>query len=276
MLYRRRKAGTIELVVPCVYRFGSTPRSWEQDAMAATLWFSDGAAAVSGPAAARLHSIDGFDVADVEISITGGRRPQGLPFRCRRVDEHVVPHLASIQGIPVTSVPRTLVDLAGIKDRRTERALDQVLRQGKTSLPDLWLLYEKEWMRGRRGVRIMKTLLLDRSPLDGPSPTVLERLLRTLITEYHLPRPRYEHPVTVSGGLKRLDAAYLDHLVAIECDSYAFHMDRAAFEADRRRDIGLQLQGWQVLRFTWARLRWDRAAVADEIRTALQRRVGAD
>jgi very-short-patch-repair endonuclease len=56
----------------------------------------------------------------------------------------------------------------------------------------------------------------------------------------------------------------------IECDSYAFHMERAAFERDRRRDGELGLLGWRVLRITWAQLRYEPRYVIELLRRHLE------
>jgi very-short-patch-repair endonuclease len=58
-------------------------------------------------------------------------------------------------------------------------------------------------------------------------------------------------------------------MLAIELDSYAWHMNRAAFEVDRMRDNELRALGWVVFRFTYAMLRWDEHRVAHLIRDQL-------
>jgi very-short-patch-repair endonuclease len=60
-------------------------------------------------------------------------------------------------------------------------------------------------------------------------------------------------------------------MLAIEVDSYTWHMDRKAFERDRRRDNELRALGWTVFRFTWAMLRFEPERVIDLIRGHLLR-----
>jgi very-short-patch-repair endonuclease len=90
---------------------------------------------------------------------------------------------------------------------------------------------------------------------------------------HHLPRSSRQVLVELAIGPVHLDFAYPEALVAIEVDGYAWHMDRAAFERDRERDNLLQQQGWIVLRFTWAMLRWQPDHVAEVIRDALEQRL---
>jgi very-short-patch-repair endonuclease len=85
---------------------------------------------------------------------------------------------------------------------------------------------------------------------------------------------RFEEPakqfeVRLSFGPIHIDFAYPERRLAIECDSYAFHMDRESFERDRRRDAELQARGWTVLRLTWAKLRWDPRFVIELLREHL-------
>jgi very-short-patch-repair endonuclease len=183
-----------------------------------------------------------------------------------RVDRHLRSDIAVLDGIPITSVRRTLLDLSGRKHPRAERALDHALRQQLVELSGLWSLYEEEWTRGRRGIAILRSRLIDRTPGAAPGESELEDMLATIIRKSGLPRPRYQYPIALGFGPVHLDAAYPDARLAIECDGYAWHMDRVAFERDRQRDMELQALGWRVLRFTWSKLKWEQTYVSDHIR----------
>jgi very-short-patch-repair endonuclease len=58
--------------------------------------------------------------------------------------------------------------------------------------------------------------------------------------------------------------------LAIEVDGYIWHMDREAFEGDRRRDNELRALGWTVFRFTWAMLRYDSARIVQLVQRNLE------
>ncbi len=62
--------------------------------------------------------------------------------------------------------------------------------------------------------------------------------------------PTQQHPVRIGNDRFRLDLAYPEAKVAIEYDGWDTHRTRIAFDADRRRDRILQVDGWVVLRLT--------------------------
>lgn len=270
---RRLASGRWQRVLPHVFRIAGAPDSWQQRAMAACLWCG-GDVGLSQVAAARLWGFDGFSSAPVELSCASNRRSDGLGFRTHRVDRFLVPDLTVVEGIPVTSVRRTLLDLAGVKHRRTEGALDESLRRDLTSLGQIWLLYEENWTRGRRGIAILRELLITRTRDVAPSESELERLLLGIVDEFALPRPVNQHPIVLPSETVRVDFSYPDARLVIETDGYAFHSDRESFDDDRERDAELQALGWRVLRFTWAQLKWRKAWVASMIRRHLESRSG--
>ena len=267
-LKRRIQSGKLKRALPTVYMVSGAPQTWRSNLMAACLWAGDEAAA-SFRAAAALWGFDDYPSAPLEISTTCKRRPHGLPILVHRMDQWLVSDIVAVGGITVTSVRRTLLDLAGCGDRRVERALDQSLLRSLTSLADLWLLYDQEWTHGRRGIARLRAMLVERTPDLAPTRSELEARMRDLIRTQDLPRPRYEYPVQLSTALVHLDVAYPDDRLAIELDGYSWHSDRESFERDRERDNELQGLDWTVLRFTWAKLRWEPGRVVDSIRRNL-------
>ncbi len=270
-VYRGVRRGLFVRELPRVFAVAGAPRSWERRQMAAILW-AGGRSAAAGTAAARNWGFRGFENAPVEIAMTGQKRPFGLGFVAHRVDDHLVPEITEVRGIPTTSVRRTLLDLAATNHRFTESSLDQALRQDLVPLSGIWLLYEQEWMKGRRGVAVLRRLLLDRTSGQAPSDSDMESLMGRMILSSNLPVPTRQFPVQLSYGSVLLDFSYPKLLIDIECDSYAFHMDRQAFEKDRRRDVELQALGWVVLRFTWAQIKWQEEFVLNQIRHHVEQR----
>ena len=275
--YRVRHAlecGRLERFLPRVFRVVGAPPSFEQDVMGMVLWSGDGSAA-SGITAARLHRLPGFGNETVEISTVNGkdgRRPKlqsGRDVRVRRVDGHLLPEIET-GTIPLTTIRRTLIDLAGQRHPLVESALDRSLVRERESLGSLWLFVEQEWMRGRRGVRIMRDLLAARTGGQAPSDSESELRARRLIAKEGLPPPVGQHPVRLPFADIHIDLAYPDIKLAIELDSYSWHLNRKAMDSDRERDNALQMLGWVVLRFTWAMLRFDPGYVRQTIRTSFE------
>jgi very-short-patch-repair endonuclease len=240
--------------------------------MAACLWAGEGSAASYG-AAAFMWGIDGYRRGHIEISTVGGKRRRDPEIVVHHVDNHLLPDIVELESMPVTTVRRTLLDVAGRRDPRTERALDHALLHELTSVGQLWLMYEEAWTRGRRGVEILRQLLVQRTSDAAPTHSQLETMFLRIVRDRPFPQPRTQFPVGLDVGRVHLDFAYPESLIAIEVDGYAWHMDRRAFERDRERDNLLQQQGWIVLRFTWAMLRWQPDRVSEVIREALGRRL---
>lgn len=257
----RLSNGRLEEVLPGVYRIAGSAPGLLQELWATILWLGDGSAVSHVAAAARWH-FDGFSAGTVEISTINHKNcyQQSLASKRRmkvhRVDEHLISEITQIENLPVTSVRRTLLDLCGTKDPRSGRLLDQGLRLNRLDLGDTWLYLEQEWMRGRRGVRILKGLLAERTLGRAPNDSDLELELSRMLRENGLPDPTHQYPVVLPQAVVHVDLAYPSMMLAIEVDSYSWHMDRDAFERDRSRDNELRALGWTVFRFTWAMIRY--------------------
>jgi hypothetical protein len=167
------------------------------------------------------------------------------------------------ESIPVTSVARTLVDLAGVANlHQVERAVESAERLGRL---DVRAIEELDALgRGRRGVRALRALLGEyREP--APTRSELERRFLKLCRDAALPPPAVNAFV---AGLE-LDFVWHDGRLVVELDGHAFHGTRAAFERDRVRDASLQVAGYRVLRVTHRRLEAEPAAVIAEARALL-------
>jgi very-short-patch-repair endonuclease len=104
----------------------------------------------------------------------------------------------------------------------------------------------------------------------GPEPTrsELERIFLRLCDGYRLPRPE----VNVAIGPYTVDFLWRAQRLVVETDSWGFHSNRGAFEADRARDVDLKRQGYDVLRFTYRQVMTKRNVVAASLRAQLERR----
>lgn len=274
-VHSRIRRGLWERVLPGVFGICGVPLYDRRRLFAAYLYGGDGCA-LTGCSAATLWGLDGFNARPIEISITTRKCTGRLAFsdgvvvRVRRVDEYLFENVVCLEGLNVTDVPRTLLDLAGRKHPRAERALDQALRQGLTSLEEMSLFYEKAWLHGRRGVAILREFLTERLGI-ARTESDAEDLLVPLIRRGGFPPCERQYPVALPSADIRIDFAYPESRLAIECDSYSWHMDREAFARDRRRDAELQAEGWSVLRFTWHQLKFEPDYVIQQIAAHLRR-----
>lgn len=174
-----------------------------------------------------------------------------------------------VERIPVTTVPRTILDLAAVVSRwQLERALNEVEAQGLTdrlSVPDLLARYPR-----RQGSAVLRALLADEAAMSGVTRSGLEERFVALLDAYNLPRPRLNADLAVAGRFLSPDCLWTEERLIVELDGRAVHGTRRAFEADRERDRLLMVDGWRVIRITWRQLRDDEARIAADLGTALR------
>jgi very-short-patch-repair endonuclease len=174
-----------------------------------------------------------------------------------------------MRGMPVTSVPRTMLDLAGTlkRPREVERAWNEMEARGYTdqlSVPDLLKRHP-----GRKG-SLLLARLADRKTLPvGITRNDFEEAFLALIDRHGLPRPRMNAHVALRGRFYEIDCFWEDERVALELDGGATHMTKKAFEDDRERDRILTAEGYTTSRITWHQLHDTPQEVADDLRQIL-------
>ena len=190
---------------------------------------------------------DPGDASPVEVSLSQGDRGRRPNIRVHRVglatDEVMVR-----ENIPVTSVGRTLIDLAALlTGRELERALAQAERLNLLHRRDLRCLIER--YAGRAGMPLLRTVLENEA---GPAFTrsEAEEQFLALIRKTQLPVPESN----VRVGKHEVDFFWRRERVVVEVDGFAFHASQRKFESDRRRDAWLAAQGVTVLRVTWGQV----------------------
>ncbi len=203
----------------------------------------------------------------IEIELT---RPR--PFRRRAgIRAHQATLLPDegreVDGIPVTSPPRTIFDLATVvKPRQLEQAFNELEVRGLTdelSVPDLLERYPR-----RGGAAALRALLASEEP-GGITRRELEEGFVGLLDAHGLPRSQLNAVLSLRGRFFEVDCLWRRQRVIVELDGRAAHGTRRAFEADRERDRILQAEGWRVARVTWRQMRDDASAVAADLRRLL-------
>jgi very-short-patch-repair endonuclease len=173
----------------------------------------------------------------------------------------------AIERVPVTTVSRTIFDIAACGDRRNaERAFHEAEVHGLTdavSLPDLLRRYP-----AHAGARLLRELL-DIGAGGGATVNDFEALFGDLVERHRLPRPRFNPDLVVGDRHFSPDCAWMDQKVVVELDGRAVHRTRRVFESDRERDRIFTAHGWRVIRVTWTQLSRTPAAVARDLRRVL-------
>jgi very-short-patch-repair endonuclease len=238
--------------------------------MAAVLASGDGAV-LSHHSAAALWRIRNPRSGAIHVTTPRKCRPTRTIHRhCSQLpaDEVTV-----VEGIPVTSVPRTLFDLAAVSSvENVEFALREAeYRQlyDALSLPDLLARYP-----GRRGARAIKTCLARRSEGAGRTRSPLEEVFVPFLRRHGLPLPRLNAWIELGGSWKQVDCLWEVERVVVELDGYAGHGTRTAFREDRARDRRLRVAGYDVVRIAWVQLEDEPESIAKDLRELLSSKQG--
>lgn len=258
-------------VHPGVYGINGAPETW-QSRMKAVCMAAGPGAVISHRSGAALWDLDGFDPRRriVHVTVPPGRRPRIAGARLHRSRDLTLGEVTTRHGIAVTGLARTVLDVAATEPNPQValRALDAV-RRAPHHLPwrHLWRCLILHARRGRPGIARFRAVLERR---DGSEPTDedFEALVLDLLIDAGLPVPEPRRWF----GRYRIDLAYVRWKIGIECQSRGWHLNEQAFENDAIRENALQLDGWIIIKVTWARLREDPGAVVAEVREALARR----
>jgi very-short-patch-repair endonuclease len=206
----------------------------------------------------------------VEVTAPRGCKPKP-GIRVHRTRLIHADDRATEDGIPVTSVARTLVDLA---DVLSERHLTAAVNEAEVQRRFDLMAIEQTLSRvaGRTGRHRLRRVLARYTEPPGYTTTEAERLLLRLCKHHGLPTPQR---IAVAGY--ELDFYWPDVRLAIEVDGGAFHRTRRAFHEDRRRDRGLAALGIQVARVPWLDLTDGALELVAELRAIrAQRALTAD
>jgi hypothetical protein len=251
-------SGQLHRVHRGVYAVGHAVLTVEGRWLAAVKACGPGAV-LSHISAAALWAIRRTSSPIVHVTTPDRASPRGI--RVHRVRRLHPDDVALIDGVPVTSVARTLLDLADVLPlRQLIRAIEQAERLQLFDLNAINALIARS--KGRR----TKTLQDAVAAVTAEPPRTnsdWERDLLDLCDDHDIPRP--ELNVLVNGY--EVDALWRTKKMIVEPDSYAFHRSRRAFEQDREKYADLQLAGYLVLPMT----RLD-AAAARRITAAVKAR----
>lgn len=172
--------------------------------------------------------------------------------------------IASVEGVPVTSVARTLLDLAsclsGAEYKRAFLEADRLNLLDDNSLADCAARDIR-----RRGVGRFRDHVLERVDHVNRTRSVLEALFLDLCERSGIEPP--EVNVVVCGF--EVDCVWRQSRLIVELDGYSFHKGRESFERDAARSNALRADGWCLLRFTWRMLAREPNRVSAQVRAAM-------
>jgi very-short-patch-repair endonuclease len=234
--------------------------------MAAVLVAGPGAALSHGTAAA-LWGMRGSGSGSIHVTTAKKWRSSNAIGRHRSLllgDE-----VTLVDGIPVTTVPRTTFDMAAYS------SIDQI--EGMIRTAEYRRLYDTlslvdllERYPDRRGARRVKEALARIEVLPtGRTRSPLEERFLPFLRRHGLPRPRLNDWIVVGNKRFQVDCHWTGTGQIVELDGWQAHGTRTAYREDRARDRVLRVAGYEVTRVTWAQLDDEPDAIAADLRQLL-------
>jgi very-short-patch-repair endonuclease len=260
------QAGRLHRVHAGVYAVGHRRISKHGLLMAAVL-ASGPLAVLSHRSAAALWGLRGYSGGAIHVTV---------PYKStstKRIHRHFsdVPadERALEQGIPATSVHRTIFDLAAHEDLDAVIAMikeaEHQRRYDRLSLPDLLQRYRSK--PGSRNIRFALQRLQDEPP--GRKRSKLERRLAPFLRRHRLPLPRFNDWILLGHKRYQVDCHWPGTGRIVELDGWESHRTKSAFRDDRARDRALTAAGYTVTRLTWNQLDDEPEQVASDLRLLL-------
>ncbi len=207
-------------------------------------------AVVSHDTAAELHDLPKLRRGEATVLVHSRTTHEFPGVTVRRCHDLLDEHIVEVDDLPVTSIPRTIVDLSRfLTTRHLGAVLGSVVADRRAGISEVQTVVDQIARKGKPGIRKLRWILEERDvgPKDG---TPLERIGAEVLRNGGLPDPKFEYPIPWAAG-RRFDAAYPWAGLAIEWDSRRWHELAEAFATDRERDRQALLHGWRVVRFTW-------------------------
>jgi hypothetical protein len=173
------------------------------------------------------------------------------------------------EAIPVTTVPRTIFDLAATEPLdEIKRLLREMEFRELWDRLSLWDLVER--YPGRRGVRKVRLVLegLKDEPV-GEQKSPLEERFAPFCGEHGIPLPCFNVPIEAGGKSYLVDCHWPGTLQIVELDGWQAHKSRAAFREDKARDRRLAAAGYMVTHLTWNQLDDEPEEIASDLRVFL-------
>jgi hypothetical protein len=245
---KRARVGRLHRIHRAVYAVGRSQLTGRGHWMAAALACGP-SAALSHRSAAGLWALRPDNRRKSDISLPSPSARPKVAIEVHRSVTLTSEDVTTVDGIPCTTVARTLVDLGDVAPRRAlERAVEQadVLR-----LFDLHEVEQAIERAGpRRGTGLLTSVLND---LNGPTLTAsdLEEAFLALCREAALPAPEVNVWMNLPDGTPaKIDFLWRAERLAVETDGGPFHRTRQSRERDAKRDQLLRVMAFEPVRFT--------------------------
>lgn len=264
----RVRAGRWEVRYDRVYMMAGAPPSWRADLLAACFG-AQGLAMVSHLAAAKLRDLPGGSEV-LEITCHRWKRAKIDGLIVHETLSLTEDDICVVEGIPMASIEQTLLGLAAIRPSVLEMAVDRALHRKLTTVAALEQFVQRKGARGRNGIGGLRALVRSLDPLAGVPESAMETKLKQLLRRHGMPTPEFQYEIWHDGRVvARVDAAYPEHRIAIEYDSYEHHTGKEAIVRDNDRRNELREIRWRTVVFTAADIARNGGRAIEALRTEL-------
>ncbi len=228
-----------------VYLAAGAPLTWK-GALLAACWAGGFRAAASHRSAAALWKLPGGRRTIVEITCPRWRRAQHAGLVVHETTTLDSLDLAVVEGIPVTTPERTLLDLGAVcHESVVEMAFDKSENRGLVTRASVQATLDRLAKRGRRGAGTLRRLLARHDQRQRPPESEMETILIQCLRRNGWPEPVPQYVIRKAGAfVARVDAAYPQWQIAIEYQSDAHHSGHRASERDNARRLRIIGAKW--------------------------------
>src|SRR4051812_10813038 len=282
-LRSRELSGQLRRVRKGLYVHSSFPDTWLQRLWLEVLASGTGTA-VSTAAASCLHGFRRSPPGAVEVQTSECGSHTPLFGTIHETFWMPPSHVTHVNGLPVTSVARTVFDLAGQPNhplafqnevlranhvKHITWLVNHAIRDHGMRMLDLDRVLASTGRRGKPGTAIIRDVVADLGVDYAPSASELQDLFTEVLDAHGVARPDDEVDLgTSERWVGRVDFVWRRLRVIVEVDGsqHAAPLDR---RTDRARDATLEGEGWTVIRVTRWELVNEPEKVVARIRTAL-------
>jgi hypothetical protein len=268
MINYRLATGRWRLLHPGVYAVAGAPPSWLGDVWAARLAAGPQAVA-SHETALLLRGVEDRHVPrhPVRLIAPHGSHPRVAGAVVHQIDDLEPDHVGELDGLPVTTPARAVVDLAARAGPRRLAEVVDVVTPRLTSTARIARCTADVARKGKPGIARLGAVLDARGPGHVPPASVLEGALFGALAAAGLPAPTRQFRLPGRGAIEGLvDAAYPDVRLILEADGRRWHSRISDLRRDHQRDAEAARAGWQTLRLLYEDVVGHPDEVADMVR----------